>query len=338
MEAIRYRDGVLELLDQRALPAEHRWIEARSSAEVAEAIRSMAVRGAPAIGIAAAWGLALAVRRGEDRAEARARLLAARPTAVNLRHALEGLDGVPDEGLEAAARALHEADVARNRALGAHGARLLEKRARNGRVEVVHICNTGALATGGHGTALGIVRSAVEAGLSVHVWVLETRPWLQGARLTTTELRADGIPCTLLVDGAAAALLATGRVGAALAGCDRVAANGDVANKIGTRGLAVLCRHHGVPLYVAMPLATLDPTCPDGAAIPIEERPPDEVRRLAGVPVAPADVPVWNPAFDITPAELVGAWVTEDGLWRPPARDRGGAAPPSRPSGKRGTP
>ena len=180
------------------------------------------------------------------------------------------------------------------------------------------ICNTGALATGGHGTALGMVRSAIAAGRAVHLYMCETRPYLQGARLTATEAQVDGIPCTLIADAMAAALMQGGRVQAVVAGCDRVAANGDTANKIGTYSLAVLARHHGVPFYVAMPTSTLDRRCPTGADIPIEERPADELRTLGGVSIAPPDVPVWNPAFDVTPANLITGWVTERGVWRPP--------------------
>ena len=310
--AIRLEGDVLALLDQRALPAEQVWLGCRTSAEVADAIGAMVVRGAPAIAISAAYGLALAVAAGEDRAAARARLLASRPTAVNLRWAMERLDRVADADLRAAAVALHAEDVDINRAIGRNGAALLPDRAR-----VWHHCNTGALACGGWGTALGIIRSA-HADRGVSVWVGETRPWLQGARLTAWECLQEGIPCTLVVDSAAAMVMASGRVDAVLVGCDRVAANGDVANKIGTLGLAVLARRFGVPFYVAMPMSSLDPACVSGAAIPIEERPADEVRGARGVRWA-ADVPVYNPSFDVTPADIVTAWVTERGLWRPVA-------------------
>lgn len=312
VEAIRFEGGVLWLLDQRVLPAVETWVRCDGSAATAEAIRAMVVRGAPAIGIAAAYGLAVAVANGEDRAAAAATLLAARPTAVNLRWALERLADTPDAGLAEAARAMHADDVAINRALGEHGADLIA-----GARDVYHHCNTGALATGGWGTALGIVRSAVARGHDLHVWVGETRPYLQGARLTAWELLQERIRCTLVADVAAAGLMAAGRVDAVLVGCDRVAANGDTANKVGTLGLAVLAKAYGVPFYVAMPTSTLDRRCPTGAGIPIEERGADEVVGHKGARWA-ADVPVFNPAFDVTPAALITAWVTERGAWHPP--------------------
>jgi len=311
MHAIEWDGAALRLLDQRRLPVEERWLRLESWQSVAGAIADMVVRGAPAIAISAAYGLALAVRAGDDRAAASAGLLAARPTAVNLRWALERLAPLPDAEVEAEARAIHAEDQRINRALGDHGAPLL-------RGGVLTICNTGALATSAHGTALGMVRSAVAAGSAIHVYACETRPYLQGARLTAWECLRDDIPCTLIADGMAGALLAAGRAEAVVVGCDRVAANGDTANKIGTYSLAVLARHHGVPFYVAMPTSTLDRRCPTGADIPIEQRPADELRCLAGHPVAPPEVPVWNPAFDVTPAGLISAWVTEAGVWRPP--------------------
>lgn len=299
---IRLEPDALHLLDQRRLPSEQRWVLCRSAAQVAEAITAMVVRGAPAIGVTAAYGMAVAERAGEDLDAADRVLRASRPTAVNLGWALDRMAVARKAGrpLEAEARALHDDDIARNRRLGAHGAPLLTG-------GVLTICNTGTLATGGHGTALGVVRSALAAGQPVHLYACETRPYDQGARLTTFECVQDGIPCTLIADSMAAALLATGRVGAVIAGCDRVAANGDTANKIGTYGLAVLARHHGVPFYVAMPLSTLDRACPTGADIPIEERPAAEL--FDALPVE-----VWNPAFDVTPAELVTAWITEEGV------------------------
>jgi methylthioribose-1-phosphate isomerase len=309
--ALRWRPGCLELLDQRALPAEERWVPHDSAAAVAASIRDMVVRGAPAIGIAAAYGLALTRWSGEDRAAADRALRDSRPTAVNLAAALDHLIGVPDPALADAAAQLWAADRAANEAMGAHAAHLLTG-------GVLTICNTGALATGGHGTALGVVRSARAAGAAVEVFALETRPFLQGARLTAWECARDGIPCTLLTDGMAGALMATGRVSAVIVGCDRVAANGDTANKIGTYGLAVLARAHGLPFYVAMPTSTLDRATPTGAQIPIEQRPADELRRLGGAWICPADTPVWNPGFDLTPAKLVTAWLTEHGVWRLP--------------------
>ena len=312
LTAIRYEPGVLYLLDQRVLPAETRWLACTDAAAVADAIRAMVVRGAPALSIAAAYGLALAARSGGDLADldaAAALLTDARPTAVNLRWAVARVRSAPD--IEAAAIALHAEDVRINRALGAHGAPLLDG-------GVLTVCNTGALATGGHGTALGMVRSARALGRDVHVWACETRPWLQGARLTTYECAHDGIPCTLIADGAAASVLASGRVQAVVVGCDRVARNGDFANKLGTLNLAVLARHYGVPFYVAMPRSSLDLACADGACIPIEERDPREVAALDAPIYRSGTVSAWNPAFDVTPAELVTAWVSERGVEQAP--------------------
>jgi len=309
IEAIRYRPGLLELLDQRRLPAEEHWNGIVDAAAAAEAIREMVVRGAPAIAITAAYGLALSVRRKQNRAAAREQLLAARPTAVNLRWALERLDGVSDEDLEAEALAIHREDLETNRAIGMSGAEVVPPGG------ILTICNTGSLATGGWGTALGVVRSMVCQGQAVHVWACETRPYLQGARLTAWECQREGIPCTLIADSMAGALLATGRISSVIVGADRVAANGDVANKIGTYSLAVLAHHHGVPFYVAFPRSTLDLRCPSGRHIPIEERAPGELTTVRGTRIAPPGVRVWNPAFDVTPAELVSGWIVEDGLW-----------------------
>ncbi len=311
VEAMRYTPGELQLLDQRRLPHEVVWLRLTSADAVAGAIRDMVVRGAPAIAITAAYGLALAVRQRADRAQARARLLASRPTAVNLRWALERLDPVPDALVEAEARELHAEDARICRALGDHGADLLPAGG------IYTHCNTGALATGGWGTALGVVRSLHARGVPVRVYAGETRPYLQGARLTAWELLAEGIPCTLVTDGMAGAVLQAGRVASVVVGCDRVAANGDTANKIGTYGLAVLARHHGVPFYVAMPLSTLDTRCATGDDIPIEERPAAEVRGFGGRATAPDGVAVWNPAFDVTPAALITGWITEHGPWTP---------------------
>jgi methylthioribose-1-phosphate isomerase len=311
LQAIRWDGECLHLLDQRRLPSEWIWLPLRSHIDVARAISEMVVRGAPAIAITAAYGMALAVREVADRDEASACLLAARPTAVNLRWALERISAIPDGQVEAEARRIHAEDLEINRSLGAHGAVFLEG-------GVLTICNTGALATGGHGTALGMVRSALELGRSLRVFALETRPYLQGARLTVAECAADRIPCTLITDGMAGALMASGRVDAVVIGCDRVAANGDTANKIGSYQLAVLAHHHEIPFYVAMPTSTLDRRCPTGAHIPVEERDPDELRRLAGVAITLSEAEVWNPAFDITPARLIRAWITERGVWHTP--------------------
>ncbi|MBW1878236.1 MAG: S-methyl-5-thioribose-1-phosphate isomerase [Deltaproteobacteria bacterium] len=312
VEAIRFTGDAVELIDQRLLPAQERWIRCETAALTADAIRGMVVRGAPAIGITAAYGYALAARQGADVEEARRLLLASRPTATNLRWALERLDRVPPERRVEEAKALHREDVAVNKAMGRHGAALLEDAH-----DLYSHCNTGALATGGWGTSLGVIRSAAESGRRVHVWVGETRPYLQGARLTAWELQQDGIPCTLVTDNAAAFLMGAGKVDAVLVGCDRVAANGDTANKIGTLALAVLAARWEIPFYVCMPTSTLDRDCLDGTSIPIEERDPDEVRGFGDQRWA-ADIPAYNPAFDVTPAELVTAWVTEFGVWRSP--------------------
>ena len=291
------------LLDQRRLPDEVVEVECRSAAEVAEAIRSMVVRGAPAIGIAAAYGFALAAARGEDLEAAYEVLARSRPTAVNLRWALEEMrrwDGDPAER----ARAIHREEVDRCRRMAAHAARLLQPGTR----ALTH-CNAGGLATGGYGTAVGALHSAWEAGLLAHVLVDETRPLLQGSRLTAWELDRAGIPHTVIADSAAAHMMASREVDCVLTGADRIAANGDTANKIGTYALAVLARHHGIPLYVVAPTSTIDRDTPSGAEIPIEERSGDEVsERFAAR----------NPAFDVTPADLIDAIVTEHGVHRPP--------------------
>ena len=309
---IRFDGDRLELLDQRRLPNTVSWVSCTDARSTAEAITQMVVRGAPAIAITAAYGLALEARRGGDLEQARQVLLASRPTAVNLRWALDRLLTVPPEQLARAAQAIHEEDLAINRALGDCGAALL-----GDRPTLYTHCNTGALATGGWGTALGVIRSAAAAGKQPHVFVGETRPYLQGARLTAWELEQEGIACTLVTDSTAATVMP--KVDAVLVGCDRVAANGDTANKIGTLGLAILAHHYTVPFYVCLPLSTLDSDCPNGDAIPIEERNPNEVRGYGDLTWA-ADIPVYNPSFDVTPAELITGWITEQGPWHPPER------------------
>jgi methylthioribose-1-phosphate isomerase len=289
------------LLDQRRLPDEEVELECRSAAEVAEAIRTLAVRGAPAIGVAAAYGLALAALRGEDLDAAQATLAAARPTAVNLAWALARLR--PDPSPERA-RELHHAEVERCRRMAAHAAALFGPGTR----ALTH-CNAGGLATGGYGSAVGAIRTAWERGLLEHVLVDETRPLLQGSRLTAWELESAGIPCTVIADSAAASMMAQGEVDLVVTGADRIAANGDTANKIGTYGLAVLAAHHDIPFYVVAPTSTVDLQTPTGAGIPIEERDPAEVT---------GRFPARNPAFDVTPAELIAAIVTEDGVHRAP--------------------
>jgi methylthioribose-1-phosphate isomerase len=303
IEPLRFEDGALLVLDQRALPGEERRIRCETVEQVADCIRTLAVRGAPAIGLAAAYGLALAPPG--ERAAAAELLRSTRPTAVNLAWALEQCREAPD-ALEAARR-LHREQDAADRRLAALGAELFGEGTR----ALTH-CNAGALATGGYGTACGVLRAAWEGGRLEQVWVDETRPLLQGARLTAWELRQAGIPHRVVADSAAGSLMAGGQVDRVVVGADRIAANGDVANKVGTYPLAVLADRHGVPFYVAAPLSTIDTATPDGAAIPIEERDPAELASGGDA---------FNPAFDVTPAELVTAIVTEAGVLRPPYPD-----------------
>jgi methylthioribose-1-phosphate isomerase len=298
---VRLENDAVVLLDQRRLPDEEVELRCGSAAEVADAIRALAIRGAPAIGVAAAYGYALAARRGEDLGAAYAVLLSSRPTAVNLSWALAEMRADPSPER---ARAIHEAEVDCCRRLAAHAAGLVRPGSR-----ILTHCNTGGLATGGYGTALGAVRAAWERGLVEHVWVDETRPLLQGARLTAWELDALAIPFSIVADGAAAALMAAGDVDCILVGADRIAANGDTANKIGTYALAVVADRHEIPFYVVAPTSTLDPAAATGADIPIEERPAAEVSTR---------YPARNPAFDVTPAELIAAVVTEEGVHRGP--------------------
>jgi methylthioribose-1-phosphate isomerase len=309
VEPIRWTGQALELLDQRRLPDETRYVVCRSAQEVAQAIREMVVRGAPAIGCAAAFGVVL----GRGTQDAYAALAASRPTAVNLSWALARMRRAVD--LEAEAIAILEEDRAANRAIGMHGAALVPAGAR-----ILTYCNTGALATAGYGTALGVVRAARAKGVAVIA--CETRPYLQGARLTAWECVQEGIACTLVTDNAAGYLMSRGEVDLVLVGADRIAANGDLANKIGTYMLAVLAQRHEVPFYVAAPLSTFDPATPDGAAIRIEERDASEVTGFRGVRWAPEGVRVRNPAFDITPAELVTALICEKGTVHRPNRER----------------
>lgn len=304
------------MLDQRVLPARETWLCLATHGEVAEAIRNMAVRGAPAIGIAAAYGMALAAQNGVDLSEASQTLAGSRPTAVNLFWALDRISRLIDRSFPVIldeARKIEAEDLAMNRAIGRHGAELIPQGA-----NVLTICNTGALATAGHGTALGIIRSAHEAGKQIHVWSCETRPRQQGLRLTAYELLKEGIPFHSIADGAAASLMRAGRVQCVIAGADRIAANGDTANKIGTYSLAVLARAHKIPFYIAAPSSTIDSAMAGGCQIPIEERAAEELTHCEGVAVAPEGCPVYNPAFDVTPAELIDAIVTERGVFRAP--------------------
>jgi methylthioribose-1-phosphate isomerase len=299
---VRLEADRVVVLDQRRLPDEEVELECRSAAEVAEAIRTLAVRGAPAIGIAAAYGYALAAAQGDDLDAAAATLASARPTAVNLAWALREVQAAADPAERA--RELHREEVERCRQMALHAAALLDPGTR----ALTH-CNTGGLATGGYGTALGALRAAREQGRLDHVWVDETRPLLQGARLTAWELRSLGIPHAVIVDAAAGSLMAAGDVDCILVGADRIAANGDTANKVGTYSLAVLAAHHGLPFYVVAPTSTIDQETPSGEAIVIEERAAGEVT---------SGSPVRNPAFDVTPAALVTAIVTEVGVHRAP--------------------
>jgi methylthioribose-1-phosphate isomerase len=309
---IEWAGDRVRLIDQRRLPQALVMAEAATVAELCGLIEDLAVRGAPALGAAGAMGMALAHVRGDDPEIAAAALVATRPTAVNLRWGIDQARAAADPVAEA--RRIAAEDVARNRALGANGAHLVPVGG-----NVLTHCNAGALACVGYGTALGVIRAAHEQGRRPHVWVDETRPVLQGARLTAWELTRLGIACTLVADVMAASLMAGGEVDVVVVGADRIAANGDVANKIGTYGLAVLARAHGVPFVVAAPTSTFDAGTDDGASIPIERRGADEVVTFAGAGTAPAGVAVENRAFDVTPAYLVTAYVTEDGVHPSPA-------------------
>lgn len=332
-DTLRWRDGALEMLDQRALPEKQIYLRYDDARGVAEAIRAMVVRGAPAIGCAAAFGVALeGLRMAHAGPEQFTRgihaafevLQASRPTAVNLfwaltrmRARLDASRRAPPNEISAAllqeAQEIAAEDVKLNREMGAHGAALL----RDSTCVLTH-CNAGALATAGHGTALGVIRSAIEAGKRIEVYADETRPFLQGARLTAWELAQDGIPVTLIADSAAAFLMSRSRIDAVIVGADRVAANGDVANKIGTYPVAVVARRHEIPFYVACPLSTIDLEVASGSSIPIEERSAEEIVGYRGNRWAPAGVAVTNPVFDVTPGELVTALITERGVVHAP--------------------
>jgi len=317
------RTGHLELLDQRLLPGEETWRVYHTYETTAGAIRDMVVRGAPAIGVTAAWGVVLAAQELgiEISAEAMANAVDvlgdARPTAVNLHWALERMGRVLDastkddalDNVFAEAERIRDEDVATNRAIGDNGAALLDSD-----VRILTICNTGSLATAGYGTALGIVRSAASTGKLTRVYACETRPYLQGARLTMWELMKDGLPSTLITDSMAGHLMQRGEVDVVIAGADRIAANGDTANKIGTFSLAVLAHHHDLPFYIAAPLSTIDRATADGTGIPIEQRSAEEVTRIKDVSIAPDGADALHPAFDVTPAQLITGIVTEKGV------------------------
>jgi len=308
VQALRWTGNALELLDQRLLPEQVVYLTCRTAAEVAAAIRDMVVRGAPAIGCAAAFGIAL-----EPEEASYAVLAKSRPTAVNLFWALERMRRATDKKAEA--QAILAEDIEVNRAIGAQGAKLIPHGAR-----ILTYCNTGALATAGHGTALGVVRSARDKGVSVIA--CETRPYLQGARLTTWECLQEGIPCTLIADNMAGHLMSRNEIDLVIVGADRIAANGDTANKIGTYTLAVLARRHRLPFYVAAPLSTFDAEVADGSKIPIEERPADELTGYRGQRWAPEGIRTRNPSFDVTPAELITAIVCEKAVVEAPSRER----------------
>ncbi|HHV43276.1 MAG TPA: S-methyl-5-thioribose-1-phosphate isomerase [Firmicutes bacterium] len=321
-KAVVWEDQSLLLLDQRKLPGEVVQVRCTTPEDVARCIKEMVVRGAPAIGIAAAYGLVLAAREGVQRVKDAALLLRqTRPTAVNLFWAIDRMlaatAGCQGEDLYqhllAEAHGLAQADIQTNQRIGAHGATLVPKGA-----GILTHCNAGALATVDYGTALGVVRAAHSAGKDITVYACETRPFLQGARLTTWELVEDGIPVTLITDNMAGYLMQKGQVSLVIVGADRIAANGDVANKIGTYGLAVLAQAHGIPFYVAAPTSTIDLTLAGGEEIPIEERPAEEVTHFLGQKVAPRGVAVWNPAFDVTPHHLITGIITEVGVLREP--------------------
>ena len=316
---LRWTGHSLELLDQRLLPGEEKWVECRTAESVASAIRDMVVRGAPAIGVAAAFGVALAALGGHNVRAAGEVLRASRPTAVNLGWAIDRMlrvarsSGPGAQTLVAEAEAILREDVEANMRMGRFGAELLGSTA-----TVLTHCNAGALATGGYGTALGVIRAAVEGGKKIAVFADETRPYLQGARLTAWELQRDGIDVTVITDNMSGHFFQQGRFDAAIVGADRIAANGDTANKIGTYTVAVLANAHGVPFYVAAPLSTIDVRCPDGRSIPIEERSAAEVVEAFGTRIAPEGVAVRHPAFDVTPAALITAIITDRGVLRPP--------------------
>jgi len=333
---VAYTPGLVRLIDQRRLPGEEVVLECRDYHAVADAIKTLAVRGAPAIGVTAALGLALGARAIDAHdfdhfwprfLDICAVMAGTRPTAVNLFWAIERMKScaqahrhlsVPalHARLEAEACAVLEQDIANNRQMGRHGQSLIPDGAR-----ILTHCNAGALATAGYGTALGVIRAAVEQGKKVQVIADETRPVLQGARLTAWELMQDGIPVTLITDNMAASLMRRRSIDLVLVGADRIAANGDVANKIGTYGVAVLAQAHGIPFYVAAPLSTIDPALASGDHIPIEERQPDEVVCIGGQRIAPVGVAVLNPAFDVTPHPYVHAIITEVGVLRPPLQE-----------------
>jgi methylthioribose-1-phosphate isomerase len=338
LPTIDWKDDAIVMIDQRKLPSAEVYVTCRTAAEVAKAIKTMVIRGAPAIGVAAAMGIAIGMRRSSATGTKQfttefqklcETMAATRPTAVNLFWAIERMKKTFAEAahggcsvaeikqrLEAAARQIHDDDVQSCRDLGAYGAELVPPAAK-----ILTHCNAGALATAGYGTALGVIRAAAESGKQIAVLADETRPFLQGARLTAWELLKDGIETTVITDSMAASMMRLGDVDLVVVGADRIAANGDVANKIGTYGVAVLAREHGIPFYVAAPLSTVDLATPDGSRIPIEERNQREVTHLGASRLTPEGARIRNPAFDVTPAKYVTAIITERGIARPPFED-----------------
>jgi methylthioribose-1-phosphate isomerase len=338
LPTISREPDAIVMIDQRKLPAQEIYVRCKTASEVAKAIRTMVIRGAPAIGVAAAMGLALGVRQSKSTGTQKlaaefyklCELMAStRPTAVNLFWAIDRMKRSFAAGAEVGesvaqlqdrldreATAIHDEDVASCRAMGAFGAEVVPAEAR-----ILTHCNAGALATAGYGTALGVIRGAVEAGKQVAVFADETRPFLQGARLTAWELVRDGIQTTVITDNMAGSLMRQGKVNFVVVGADRIAANGDTANKIGTYGVAVLAREHKIPFYVAAPLSTIDLATPDGQHIPIEERNAREVTHVGSSKLAPDGALVWNPAFDVTPGHLIAGIITERGIFRAPYTD-----------------
>jgi methylthioribose-1-phosphate isomerase len=333
IQTLEWTDNGVRFIDQTKLPTEETYVTCKTYEQVADAIRTMIVRGAPAIGVATAMGIALGVKdsKAESVGELKRELdhicdviSKTRPTAVNLSWAIERMQQkferlrvrpisqIKQEIVEEAKR-MHAEDIAANQAMGRHGATLLPHEG-----GVLTHCNAGALATAGYGTALGVIRAAVEQGKKIHVYADETRPFLQGSRLTAWELMKDGIPTTVISDNMAGAMMRQGKIGAIVVGADRIAANGDVANKIGTYSVAVLAKENDIPFYVAAPISTVDLNCPDGSKIPIEQRNPKEVTHIAGKQMVPDGVSIENPAFDVTPAKYVAAIITERGIAREP--------------------
>jgi methylthioribose-1-phosphate isomerase len=333
IQTLEWTDHGVRFIDQTKLPTEEVYVNCTTHQQVADVIRNMVVRGAPAIGVAAAMGIALGVKNSPAESASDLRrdfdqacdlIGKTRPTAVNLfwairrmREKFDALSGRPiseiKQALIAEGQRMHAEDIAANQAMGRHGATLMPSAG-----GVLTHCNAGALATAGYGTALGVIRAAVEQGKKIHVYADETRPFLQGSRLTAWELMKDGIPTTVISDNMAGAMMKQGKIGAVVVGADRIAANGDVANKIGTYTVAILAKEHGIPFYVAAPISTVDMACPDGSLIPIEQRNGMEVTHIAGKQMAPDGVGVENPAFDVTPARYVAAIVTEKGIARAP--------------------